>query len=87
LVDELGSLSDAIRIAANRAELTEYDITSHPKIKDPLTQLMEGLMGGDVKAGLIKTFFGDDVFSQYMLSKGKVMPIDIIQALMVTEVE
>jgi len=87
LVDELGSLSDAVRIAAQRAELTEYDVTSHPRKKDPFTQLMEGLTGGDVKAGLVKTFLGDDIFRQYMLSKGKFAPMDFIQALMIVDVE
>jgi protease-4 len=82
LVDKLGSLCDAVKIAAERAELTEYDVNSYPKKKDPFTQLMEGLTGGDVKAGLVKTFLGDDIFRQYMLSKGKTAPVDIIQALM-----
>ena len=87
LVDELGSLSDAVKIAAQRADLTEYDVTTHPKKKDPFTQLMEGLTSGDIKAGLIKTFLGNDVFRQYMLSKDKIAPNDLIQALMIVEVE
>jgi len=87
LIDELGGLSDAVNIAAQRAELTDYDVTSHPKKKDPFTQLMEGLTGGDVKAGLVKTFLGDDIFRQYLLSKGKLAPVEIIQALMVVDVE
>jgi protease-4 len=87
LVDELGSLDDAIRIAAQRAELTEYDVTSHPKKKDPLVQLLEELMGGDVKASLIKTFLGEDVFKQYMITNGKTSPLDFVQALMIETVE
>jgi protease-4 len=87
LVDELGSLGDAIKIAAQRVELTEYDVTSHPKKKDPFTQFLEGLSGGGVKASLVKTFLGNDVYSQYLLSKGKVAPVDFVQALMIEAFE
>jgi protease-4 len=87
LVDELGSLDDAIRIAAERAELTEYDLTTHPEIKDPFTRLLEEMMGGGVKASLIRTFLGEDIYGQYLLSKGKLAPVDMIQALMIPEME
>jgi len=83
LVDELGSLADAVKIAAERAELTDYDVLSFPKKKDPFTQIMEGLMGGDVKASLVKSFLGDDVYKQYMLVNGKTTPLDLIQAILI----
>jgi len=82
LVDRLGSLDDAIKIAAERAELTEYDVNSYPKIKDPFTKFMEELSGGNVKATLIKSFLGEEVYKQYLLANGKTMPLDLIQALM-----
>jgi protease-4 len=87
LVDKLGSLDDAIEIAAERAELTDYDLVSYPKKKEPFAQLMEELMGGDMKASLVRSFLGDDVYSQYMMSKGKMLPIDLVQALMMEDVE
>ena len=87
LIDKLGSLNDAIEIAAQRAELTEYDVTSHPKKKEPFSQLMEELTSGDLKAGLVKTFFGNDIFTQYMISKGKLAPMDIIQARLIETLE
>ena len=83
LVDELGSLDDAVKIAAERAELTNYDVNSYPKKKDPFTQIMEELMGGNVKASLLRSFLGDEVYKQYMMAHGKTMPLELVQALMI----
>lgn len=41
LVDELGSLDDAVLAAAELAEITDYKIVNYPIQKDWLTQLME----------------------------------------------
>ena len=87
LVDELGSLGDAVKIAAERAKVTDYDVTTHPKKRDALTQLLELMSGGDVKASLVRSFLGDDVCRQYLLNKGKIQPVDFVQALMIPEVE
>ena len=83
LVDKLGSLDDAVKIAAERAELTEYDVNSYPKKKDMFAQIMEGLMDGGVKASIIRSFLGDDVYRQYMLTNVKTTPVDFVQALMI----
>jgi len=82
LVDRLGGLDDAIKIAAERAQIKDYEINTYPKIKDPLTKLMEELTGGNVKANMIKSFLGEEVYKQYMLANRKVMPLDLVQALM-----
>jgi len=42
LVDELGTLQYAIRIAAEKAEITDYQLVDYPKQKDFMTQIMEG---------------------------------------------
>jgi protease-4 len=83
LVDKLGGLDDAIIIAAERAELTDYSVNSYPKKKDPFTQIMEEMMGGNVKAGFIRSFLGNDVYRQYMMVNGKTAPLDVVQALMI----
>jgi protease-4 len=83
LVDRLGNLDDAIKIAAERAGLSAYNVNSYPKKRDPFTQIMEELMGGDVKAGLVRSFLGDDVYRQYMLVNGKRAPMDVVQAVMI----
>lgn len=46
LVDKLGYIDDAIEMAANMAGISEYSVTSYPEKKDPVTSLMEELMGG-----------------------------------------
>jgi len=81
LVDKIGSLDDALKIAAEYAKLTEYDLKSYPEKKDPFTQLMEEMMGGGVKASLVRSFLGDDVYRQYLLVKGKTKPMDFMQAI------
>jgi protease-4 len=43
LVDELGGLEDAIRIAAQKAKLETYRITELPEREDPLEKLIEDL--------------------------------------------
>ncbi|HMV24656.1 MAG TPA: signal peptide peptidase SppA [Saprospiraceae bacterium] len=45
LVDKLGSLDDAIACAKRMAKLKNYRITEYPKIKDPITQIIDELSG------------------------------------------
>ena len=87
LIDRLGNLDDAIKIAAERAELSQYDVNAYPKKRDIFTQLMEELMGGNVKATLIRSFLGDDVYRQYLIANKEIVPMDIIQALCLDVVE
>ncbi len=47
LVDKLGTLSDAIEIAAAKAGITEYDIQYLPRQKMVIEELMETLEGGE----------------------------------------
>lgn len=43
LVDELGGMNTALRIAAQEAGITDYSIVAYPKQKDAVTELMEML--------------------------------------------
>lgn len=45
LVDRIGDLEDAIAVAARMGELDDYRITTYPKVKEPLMQLIEELTG------------------------------------------
>lgn len=45
LVDQLGGLEDAVKKAAELAELEEYTKTEYPKIKDPMEQLLQEFLG------------------------------------------
>ena len=86
LVDELGSLDDAVKIAAEQAQLDDYNVESFPVEKDPFMQMIEEMMGGNVKAGLIRTFLGADAYMQYMIANNKTLPVDILQAIMPEEI-
>lgn len=57
LVDELGGLELAIRIAAERAKIEEYRVVPMPKTKDPLEGLFGG-MGAQVKEDMVKEQLG-----------------------------
>lgn len=45
LIDGFGNLNDAIKIAAEIAGIEEYKVTELPKLKDPLQELLDGIMG------------------------------------------
>ncbi len=45
LVDAIGTLDDAVSMAAATAGVEDYRISEYPYIKDPLQQLLEDLMG------------------------------------------
>ena len=85
LVDRLGNLDDAVKIAAERAELTDYDVNSYPEKKDPFMKMMEEIMSGGAKASLVRSFLGDDVYRQYMMVNSKPAPVDCVQAIMMEE--
>ncbi|OYT17537.1 MAG: signal peptide peptidase SppA [Bacteroidetes bacterium 4572_77] len=59
LVDELGSLDDAINKAAELAELTEYSIQSLPLQKDPIQQIIEDITGQSTST-MLKYYMGND---------------------------
>ena len=79
LVDRLGSLDDAIDVAAERAELLNYSVESFPKQKDAFSKLMEELAGANLKASIIRAFLGDDVYKQYVIANKKMSPLDFVQ--------
>lgn len=45
LVDEFGGLERAIAVAAEMAEITDYRIKELPELKDPFSEILEGLFG------------------------------------------
>ena len=49
LVDELGSLEDAIETAAELAGLDEYRLTNYPKLKEPFEQVLDEIMNPESK--------------------------------------
>ena len=58
LVDVLGGLNDAIKIAANKAKLERYRIVDYPKKKEPFQAILEKI-GGNTKSKAIENELGD----------------------------
>lgn len=58
LVDVLGGLDDAVRIAAAKAGIEDYRVTELPEQKDPMEQLMKQLTGGG-KEAMLKARLGE----------------------------
>ena len=61
LVDQIGSLNDAIKKAAELAGLDDYRTASYPSIKDPLTRIIEQVTGqnsDDLIASKLKVKLG-----------------------------
>ncbi len=59
LVDALGSLSDAIDVAAQMAELENFRLRELPEQKNPLEQLFEEVMGGSRVETALKNELGE----------------------------
>ncbi len=55
LVDRLGTLSDAIRVAAEKAGVTDYDVRILPRPKSFIELLMADLVPDDADEGQIQT--------------------------------
>ncbi|WP_136466117.1 signal peptide peptidase SppA [Flagellimonas onchidii] len=64
LIDELGSLDDAIAAAAEMAELDTYGVRKYPKYKSDFERFMESFGGAKVKIGetLIREEIGNEAF-------------------------
>jgi protease-4 len=58
LIDQFGGLQDAIRLAAELAAITEYNIWSLPAQKDPFQQIWDEFTG-NVSAGRIEKELGE----------------------------
>ena len=59
LVDVLGGLDDAIKIAAKKANVSNYRISELPEEKEPFKQIMEEV-SGDVETRWIKYQMGNN---------------------------
>lgn len=84
LVDVLGDLKDAIRIASEMASLENYRIVDLPKQKDPIEELLKGF-GGNVKMRVLENELGESAkyfktIDQLRKSSGVMarMPYEII---------
>lgn len=58
LVDELGTLNDAVKFAAQKAGVKSYHVESFPKKMSPFEQLFKDLNEEDISARVIKNKIG-----------------------------
>lgn len=60
LVDELGTLQDAINFAATKIKVKDYSISSYPKKISPFQQIFKNLDENEISARLIKNKIGNE---------------------------
>jgi protease-4 len=58
LIDDFGGLNDAIKLAAEMASVTDYNLMSLPAQKDPIQQIIDEL-SGNVSTGMIRKELGE----------------------------
>lgn len=80
LVDKIGGLNDAIKIAAETAQLSEYSISKYPAKKDFFVQLMEESMGNS-KVKALKFFMGEKEYDEQIMM-GSFEKMDFRSAIM-----
>jgi protease IV len=84
LVDTLGYLNDAIKIAARMAKVDHYRITNLPKLEDPIDKILKEI-SGDVKVNMIKSELGENY--KYVEMIKKLEQMKGVQARLPFEVE
>ncbi len=65
LVDELGSLNDAVNFAAKKAKLKDFKVTSYPKKVTKFEQLFKNMDEDQITAKLIKNKIGADNYKLF----------------------
>ena len=65
LVDELGSLQDAIAFAAQKVKLKDYEVTSYPKKISQFDQIFKSLDEDEISARLIKNKIGAENYKMF----------------------
>ena len=58
LVDELGTLNDAVKFAAQKANLKSYNVASYPKRMTAFEQIFDDMNEDDISARVIKNKIG-----------------------------
>lgn len=79
LVDEIGSIDDAIAYAAELSELQDYKVANYPAVKSSFDRLMEQL-GSTSKLTIASWILGEDV--KYIQALRTIEDTDFIQCRM-----
>ena len=67
LVDEIGNLNDAIKFAAKKAKLNNYQVENYPAKMDKLQQFFSSLEEENIAAKYIKKQIGEEHYSLFQL--------------------
>ncbi len=59
LVDEIGGIEKAIKIAKDLAKIDDYTLVDYPILKDPFEQFVIGLTG-EAESKILKTYMGEN---------------------------
>ena len=65
LVDELGSLNDAVAFAAQKSGAKNYSVESYPKKKDKFQEFISMFNNDDMEARWIKSKLGEENYKIY----------------------
>lgn len=80
LVDKLGGVDDAIKIAAEAAKVEAYKTARYPIQKDFMTQMMEKSLG-NATVSMAKIWMGEDAYNQNVMMQ-ELQNMDIMMAVM-----
>jgi protease-4 len=67
MIDQFGGLQDAIKLAAELASISDYNLWSLPAQKDPFQQILDQFTG-NVSAGMVEKELGE-YYSYYQYIK------------------
>ena len=67
LVDEIGSLNDAVKYAANKANIAEYEAVSYPAKVDKFEQIMSSLKQESITTNYVKSQMGEENYQLFKI--------------------
>ena len=65
LVDEIGSLNDAVKYAASKANVVEYEAVSYPAKVDKFEQIMSSLKQESITTNYVKSQMGEENYQLF----------------------
>ena len=67
LVDEIGSLNDAVKYAASKANIAEYEAVSYPAKVDKFEQIMSSLKQESITTNYVKSQMGEENYQLFKI--------------------
>ena len=67
LVDEIGSLNDAVKYAASKANIAEYEAVSYPVKVDKFEQIMSSLKQESITTNYVKSQIGEENYQLFKI--------------------